>query len=307
MEKQINDLQLQFKQKLVALKTNKGLKNNEIANVTGRSESVISEILADRRQFNEKLIFSMQGKLSDYFQENGLVTSLRQYIKMNNIAESCKKSSDMRLVVGNTGIGKSVVFKKFAADNPDVYYFKADRSYSWNTFLLEINRVMGIEVVKHRSGNLFSNIIDKVEATSGNSPLLIIDEAEVLRNPIFKEIKNLHTATEGLLGIIIVGITSVKMRIAKLAWLDPYSWKPNREDNNIYTTFARRLKVFRIENISPEDITEFCHTKGIGDETIIKLAIDRWWNYEEADRAIKRAISFNFDLTSITIDEFNLL
>jgi hypothetical protein len=97
------------------------------------------------------------------------------------------------------------------------------------------------------------------------------------------------------------------MRIAKLAWLDPYSWKPNREDNNIYTTFARRLKVFRIENISPEDITEFCHTKGIGDETIIKLAIDRWWNYEEADRAIKRAISFNFDLTSITIDEFNLL
>ncbi len=307
MEKTITDAQLQFKEKLVTLKSNKGLKNNEIANITGRSESVISEILADKRQFNEKLIFSMHSKLSDYFQEDGLVTSLRQYVKMYNLAESCKKSSDMRLVVGNTGIGKTVVFKKFTADHPDVYYFKADRTHSWNSFLQEINRVMGIEVVRYRTNHLFSNIINKVETTSGNNPLLIIDEAEILRNSIFKEIKNLHTATEGLLGIIIVGITSVKTRIAKMAWLDPYSWKPNREDNNIYTTFARRLKVFRIENIAPEDIAEFCHTKGITNEAVIKIAVNRWWNYEEADRAIRRAAGFNFDLSRITIEEFNLL
>ena len=307
MEKKISNVQIQFKEKLITIKGNKGLKNNEIANITGRSESVISEILNDKRSFDDKLIFSMQSKMADYFQEGNLVTTLRQYSKMWNLATSCKKDSDMRLVVGNTGIGKSVVFKKFASETQDVYYFKVDRRYSWNKFLLELNRVMGVEVTKKSANHLLENIIHKVEHTSGNNPLLIIDESEVLGNPIFKQIKNLHTATEGLLGIIIVGITEVKTRIAKIAWLDPYSWKPNREDNNIYTTFARRLKVFRIENISPEDVNEFCRMKGIVNEDVIALAAEKWWNYAEADRAIRRAAGFGFSLDKMSVDEFNLL
>ena len=307
MEKQISATQTQFREKLNAMKANKGLKNNEIANITGRSESVISEILNEKRQFDDKLIYSMMSKLSDYFQEGDLVTTLPQYGKMYNIAESCKKASDMRLVVGNTGIGKSVVFKKYASETPDVYYLKVDRPYSWNKFLLEVNRVMGIDIQKKTTTVLLDNIIRKVEICSGNSPMLIIDEAEVLRNPIYKQIKNLHTATEGLLGIILVGITEVKSRIAKLDWLDPYSWKPNREDSNMYTTFARRLKVLRIDNIGSEDIAEFCHMKGIVNQDVITLAADKWWNYAEADRAIRRAQAMGIELDKISVEEFNLL
>ena len=307
MEKQITAAQSQFKEKLNSLKANKGLKNNEIANITGRSESVISEIINEKRQFDDKLIYSMMSKLADYFQEGDLVTTLRQYVKMYNIAESCKKASDMRLVVGNTGIGKSVVFKKYASETPDVYYLKVDRPYSWNKFLLEVNRVMGIDIQKKTTTSLLDNIIRKVEISSGNSPVLIIDEAEVLRNPVYKQIKNLHTATEGLLGIIIVGITEVKSRIAKLAWLDPYTWKPNREDSNMYTTFARRLKVLRVDNIAGEDIAEFCHMKGVVNEEVITLAADKWWNYAEADRAFSRARAMGIELDKITLEEFNLL
>ena len=307
MEKQISSLQNQLKEKLLSIKSNKGLKNNEIATICGRSESVISEILNEKRQFDDKLIYSMISRLSDHLQEGDLVTTLRQYSKMFNIAQTCKKTSDMRLVVGNTGIGKSVVFKKFASENQDVYYFKVDRRYSWNQFLFELTRIMGIEIVKCRANALLDNIIRKVEQTSGNNPLLIIDESEVLGNPIFKQIKNLHTATEGLLGIIIVGITDVKTRIAKISWLDPYTWRPNREDSNMYTTFARRLKVFRIDNITPGDIEEFCRTKGILNDDVIRIASERWWNYAEADRAIKRASGFGFNLEKITVDEFNLL
>lgn len=307
MEKQLSLLQQQFRDKLNALKANKGLKNNEIANITGRSESVISEILNNKRQFDEKLIYSMTSKLADYFQESVLVTTLRQYLKMYAIAESCKKASDMRLVVGNTGIGKSVVFKKYASETSDVYYLKVDRPYTWNKFLLEVNRVMGIEVIKRTTTTLLDNIIRKVEITSGSNPMLIIDEAEVLRNPVYKQIKNLHTATEGLLGIIIVGITEVKARVAKLAWLDPYTWKPNREDSNIYTTFARRLKVLRIDNIAPDDVEEFCRVKGITNKEVISMAADKWWNYAEADRAIHRARAMGIELEQITVEEFNLL
>jgi type II secretory pathway predicted ATPase ExeA len=306
-EVKISQLQIELKHKLLNLKSTKQLKNNEIANITGRSESTISEILSDKRAFADTLIYSVMSKLGDYFQDGDLVTSLRQYTKIWNIAQACKKASDMRMVIGNTGIGKSVVFKRFASKTEHVYYLKVDRKITWNKMLLEINRVMGIEVWKKTTAALLENVIRKVEMTSGNNPTLIIDESEVLGNAIFKEIKNLYTSTEGLLGILVVGITEVKKRIARLAGLDSDSWRPTRDDSNIYTTFARRIKVFRIDNISYEDITEFCRIKGISDEKVIAEACKKWWNYGEADTAIQRAKQFGIDLQSITLEEFEIL
>ena len=180
-------MQIKLKHKLINLKATKGLKNNEIAAITNRSESTISEILSDKRAFADSLIYSVLSKLGDYFIEGNLVTSVRQYSKMWNIATSCKKDSDMRLIIGNTGIGKSIVLKRFATETSNVYYLKVDRKLSWNKMLREINRAMGIDIEKKNTTSLLDAIIRKVEIISGEKPVLIIDESEVLGNPIFRE------------------------------------------------------------------------------------------------------------------------
>lgn len=309
---EISLLQKGLKDKLLALKSQKKLKNNELAAMIGRSEGTLSELLADKRSFSDKLVQTILAKLGDYQVEDNLVTSVRQYQQMWNIAESCKKNSDMRLVVGNSGIGKSVFFRKYSQEHSNVYYLKVDRNLSWNKFLLGVNEVMGIRYKKKTTNELLDNIIKKVEETSGDNPMLIIDEAEVLSNQIYKHIKNLYTATENLLGIVIVGITEVKNRIAKISGLDTESWLPVREDSNQYTTFARRLKVFRIPNIGynaekQHDIEVYARAKGIENKEVIEKAIKQWWNYAIAETAIKRAIAYSFNLSEITLEEFNLL
>lgn len=317
---QINEVQTKFKEKLISLKKNKGLKNNEIAHICGRSESTVSELLNDARQFADALISSMQSKLNDYMHEGDLVTSLRQFTAMTNIAQLGKKSSDMRLIVGNTGIGKTVVFRKFASETENCYYFKVDRQYTWNKFLLELNRIMGLDIEKRTTNVLLDNIVRKVEQTAGNKPSLTIDEAEILPRCIWKQFKNLYTATEGLLNINIVGITEVKNAIAKMAGLEIVRFnksdsqsayveyfKPRREENNVFTTFARRLKVFHIVKPSEGDIEDFCRTKGIVNKQVIQLAQARWWNYEMADTSVKRAKGFGFDLSKLSVEEFEQL
>ncbi len=139
-QNEISQLQQKFRERLLTIQKNKKLKNNEIAAITGRSESTISEIINNKRAFADALIYSMMSRLNDYMQESNLVTSLRQYTVMMQIVERCKDMSDMRLVVGNTGIGKTVVMRKFASENKAVYYFKIDRQYTWNKFLLEISK-----------------------------------------------------------------------------------------------------------------------------------------------------------------------
>ena len=177
------------------------------------------------------------------------------------------------------------------------------KAFSWNRFLYEVATEMGAKLDRKRlrfsTSYLMDKIIAIVEEKADSNPMLIIDESEVARNSFFKDIKNLRTATEGLLSIVIVGITEVMTRIGKISGLEcrayettggfNYKWYPTRENSNIYTTFARRISVFRIDNISTDDIAAFCAEKGIKNNKVIALAAARWWNYEEADKAIKRA------------------
>ncbi|HEY9124672.1 MAG TPA: ATP-binding protein [Bacteroidales bacterium] len=314
---EISQLQAQFRDKLLSLKSSKKLKNAEIANITGRSESVISELLGNKRAFADSLIYSMMNRLSDYMQESNLITSLRQYNVMMSIAQRCKQASDMRLVVGNTGIGKTVVFRKFAAENKAVYYFKIDRQYTWHKFLLEITRVMGINPEHTSSNALLDAIVRKVEQSSADKPMLIVDEAEILTRAVWRQLKNLYTATEGLLAICIVGITSIKHTLGRMAGLEVVRYntnqqqtayieyfRPLRDDNNIFTTFARRLKLFHIDMPSAADMEEFCRTKGIVNKQVIELACQRWWNYEMADTAIRAMQASGIDLSRLTVEEF---
>lgn len=303
----ISKEQNELKNKLVILRDKKKFNNREISAMTGCSEGTISELFSGKRSFSNKLINLINTRLGDYMNNGELVESVNQYTTMWRIAETGKEAGDMRLVVGNTGIGKSSVFRKFAEENKSCYYFKVDRKHTWNKFLLEINRVMGIESDKKTTSFLMDNIIRKVECEMDQCPTLIIDESEVLSNQIFKEMKNLFTATEDKLSIIICGITEVKARIARLAGLDPVTWIPVKSDSNQYTTFARRLKVFRIKNISREDIAKFCEHKGITNKQVIELASAKWWNYGEANRAVNLALRMNINLGKMTVDEFNIL
>jgi plasmid maintenance system antidote protein VapI len=123
---EISEKQSELRDKIAVLMTKKNLKSSEIARITGRSEGTISELLNNKKAFSDKLLIVVKDALKDYLGEDTLVQT-RQYLKMWNIAKSGKQVSDMRLVVGNSGIGKSVVFKKFAEENESCFYIKIDR------------------------------------------------------------------------------------------------------------------------------------------------------------------------------------
>lgn len=308
---QISQLQQTLLARLMSLKQSKKLKNNELAAIISVSEGTMSDILSSKKTFSDKLIQQCLARISDYNIDFDVVP-VRQFNQITSILTTCKTKSDMRLIIGNTGIGKSLVTRKFAKDNADVYYFKVDRSYTWKDLLAEICKIMGIEPKLRGAKHLLNNIIQKIEQTSGNNPLLIIDESEVLTNPIYKHIKNLYTATEGLLGIAIVGITEIQARIAKIAGLDNTTWFPIKSDSNQYTTFARRLVVHRIPNIGYDvegihDIDVFMKNYGITNAEVLAAARVKIWNYGEANRIIQRANKMNFKLSELTINEFEIL
>ena len=323
MEKtNINQKQTDLRDRLVLLMEKKNLKPAEIARITGRSEGTISELLRDKKQFSDKLLNVIYDSLRDYMGDSELVAT-RQYNKIWNILQSGKSASDMRLIVGNTHLGKSATAQRFAQENECCWYVKIDRKeLTWNQFLLKVATGMEIKLRKDRkrfsTSYLLDQIISLVEEKADANPQLIIDESEVAKNSFFKEFKNLRTATEGILSISIIGISGVIDRLAKLAGLESrkyetssggynFRWFPTKENSNAYTTFVSRISVFRIENMTGDDASNFCQSKGITNKDVIKLAAARWWNYAEADRACKRAERMGIVLGEMTVNEFELL
>lgn len=104
----------------------KNLKAAEIARITGRSEGTISDLL-NNKSFSDKLLNTISDQLKDYMGEEEYVPT-RQYNRIWNILTTWKQMSDMRLIAGNTGVGKSIVSRKFAEENECCWwYVKIDR------------------------------------------------------------------------------------------------------------------------------------------------------------------------------------
>jgi hypothetical protein len=322
MEKTVNigEKQAVLRKKLLDLMSKKNMKAAEVSRITGRSEGTVSDILNNKKSFSNELLNAFYESFRDYMGDRDLVVT-RQYNKIWNVAKSGKQQSDMRLVVGNTGIGKSIVLKKFAEENECCYYIKIDnKDITWNQFLLKISSEMGVrhdKLKRKTSSYLLGRIQLFIESNADRKPQIIIDESEHAPTRLFKDLKGLYTKTEGLLSIVVVGITGMMDRIGRIAGLEvrtyqvgdgySYRWYPKKENSNVYTTFARRISVFRIDNISTDDIAAFCLEKQITNKKVIELASSRWWNYDEADRAIKRALRMGLNLATLAPNEFELL
>ena len=203
----ITDEQLQLRDKIKVVMEKKSLKASQIARITSRSEGTISDLLNSKKASSPKVLSLIKSALQNDMGETDMVMTKQAELIMN-IAKSCKSQSDMRLVVGNTGIGKSFVFKKYAEETECCCYYKIySRQLTWNQFLKEVCLGFGIELDKKRKRHFTSTLLEAlknyVESNADKNPILIVDESEVMRNAFFKEFKNLRTATEDLLGIEI--------------------------------------------------------------------------------------------------------
>lgn len=311
----ITKRQMTLVENLQALITKKNLSQSTLANIIQCSKGTMSDLLGSKREFSDAFLARCEQRVVVYGdnKEEDLVTEVRQFKQPYNIIQKCHKEASFALIVGNSGIGKTIVGKYYAKHNPSAYYIKVDRKLSYNALLSLIALELGLlenkgkskEIRRYSSAKLLDMIVYFVE-TQATIPCIIIDEAEVLSISTLQQLKNLYTATEGLLSIIISGITSVKKSIAQKAGYNE-EWFPIRE-NNRYTTFARRLKPFVLPQINLDDMRIFCKHYGITNEEIVRMAFAKWGDYGIAyEKILLAQKDYKIDLNKITKEQFNQL
>lgn len=133
------------------------------------------------------------------------VLETRQYKAAYVGLMDAKREHMPKIIDGRTGIGKTFCIMQFAKEHPaETFRVRCSRDMSAKSFLQAVARAVGISDQGNSEG---IRIAIGEKLLRMNYPLLIIDEAENLRDFAYGSIKALYDdlAEQGKAGIVLVG------------------------------------------------------------------------------------------------------
>jgi DNA transposition AAA+ family ATPase len=141
-----------------------------------------------------------------------------QYKAVAGHLEEARQLGRNRILIGETGSGKSYTLKRYVLTNPmDTYMVKVGQAHSIHTLIEDIMDCIGLEPCGTPVTRLKS-IAHKLSMfqLEGRKPLLCIDEAENLKASAMGVLKNLYDYLEGVCPIVLFGTEQITDKITRM-------------------------------------------------------------------------------------------
>jgi len=134
--------------------------------------------------------------------ENPMFCETSITIKMGAICSCCRQDSDIGIIIGASGLGKTENLRQMKRLNRDMILVTGDpTARSLGSILLGISKLLpGISRGACTNSAFLSNIIDRLK---GSGRLLVIDEAHFLSWEAFEVTRKIYDATG--IGLVFVG------------------------------------------------------------------------------------------------------
>ncbi|RHJ87606.1 ATP-binding protein [Parabacteroides sp. AM08-6] len=185
-------------------------------------------------------------KLADYIgykiQKDYWPTVLTSQFK-TIVAElkGAKEDARIRMIIGETGCGKSYSIDRFRKSNPKgTYVITCSGQTCQSSLIRRILQALRMDC----KGNC-DFLLDRISAEirnrqlAGDKPLIILDEAENLRLPTFKAVKSIYDYLKGQCGIVLIGTDQLLDKLEVLS-------KKNKEGMpQFYDRFSSGLRYLR--------------------------------------------------------------
>ena len=192
------------------------------------------------------------------------------YIKIEQVFADACDNQRMIAVAGYTGAGKTSALRRVVRENAHTYYVEGDGLMTKKAFTVSLCLSMGIDIegtIRER----LTAVADRMRnvTSSGNKPVIIIDNAHKLRDDVLLMLETLYCLTEydpsnRFCGIVISGTDVLKAHIDKMA----------RRDKGAFREFRRRIGYWqRMYRPSQKIIAEIAGYCGITDKSALTYLV----------------------------------
>jgi hypothetical protein len=201
---------------------------------------------------------------------NAVPTS--DHILFSSILKDAKEDSQVFIVVGKAGSGKTFTTDHFRSNNKNVFTIKCDSFWNKKKFITEILKEMGIEF----RGLTESEMIDKFKygVLKLQNPLLIFDEADKLSDAILYDFISIYNRIEDECGIVLCATQYLEMMLRNGLLHNKKGFE------EIWSRGGKRC--VHLNGVTAADIVLICEGNGVTDTKSIERVIN------ESDSDIRR-------------------
>lgn len=247
---------IEIKNAIAKYCTEKGISRKGLSTQIGISNATISNIENDKW---DNIDDGMWIKIRNYIRPSNasqLFTTI-DYQTAYNLCQSAKYHHLMAGLIADTGMGKTTALRAFARQE-NVFYIYYDANMRPNHFYHELGKQLGYDYdsTMYNMVNRACEVLNSLQ-----DPLIIIDEAGKLTDPMLLSLHALRDKTLQNCGIVFGGMPYFKNNLIK---------KTNKQKVGI-SEFLRRVQIWNeLDGLRRDEIEYICEQNGITDKADLK-------------------------------------
>lgn len=262
-------------EKYVALKGSQKKASNSLEGV---SSATINKMLNGAwDDIAETMWRKLAGQLGNPAETTWRIAPTKAYRKMTFLLSEAHRNSLTLAIVGTAGIGKSEAVKQYTATHANVYHIACAEFWRKKVFVQKLLQSLGEAV----QGGTIEELMDvAITAISKKEkPLIVLDEADKLSDPVLYFFITLYNLLEGRCGLVIQSTNFLEKRILRGLNLGKKGYE------EIYSRLGRHF--IRLDAVDDEDIALVCTENGVANINIIRK-ITKESDYDL--RMVRRAV-----------------
>lgn len=205
-----------------------------------------------------------------------LVKSTNDFKTLMSLFDDAKEYSNVYAIIAPPGSGKTAAAAYYEKEHKNVYHLVCAEYFNRKIFL---SRLLG-KIGKDTSGNT-AELMDSIIETllKQKEPVIILDEADKLPDPVLYFFITLYNMLEGRCAIVLLATDFLSKRINKGRRLNKKGY------NEIFSRLGRKFITLPGTNI--DEVTAICKANGVTDQKTISYIYNE---YEGDLRRVERAV-----------------
>lgn len=219
------------------------------------------------------------------------VVQTPQFMQVIDALQTAKENSSTAVIIDDSGAGKTFAVDRFCLKHPThTFRITVSADHSKIDLINELLEVMNMDKVSrstytnynYTKVSFLNRIINKLIAykDEGYEPVIIWDEAENLRLPVFQMLKMIYDGVKGNCAMVLIGTDQLLNKMNRLK-------NKNRDG---MPQFYRRFKAGIVQVLGKKDFVPFFQKFEINDKGLRNLLNDMCENYGELNDYLEPAL-----------------
>jgi len=237
--------------------------NRASASLNGVSSATISQMLNGNWGLIKDEMWRNVASQIGYKDAKWVAVETANFRTITDILSDAQGNSLVMAITDHAGAGKTFSLKHYTESHKHVYMLCCDDHWDRKIFLNELLMSLGRECVGQTVGEMMKEVIRTLKVCE--NPLLILDEADKLKDFVLTLFISLYNKLEDECGIVLCATSHLEKRLRQ-------GLKSNARG---YAEIWSRIgsKCIALRGVSAADITLICEKNGITDKKSIDLVL----------------------------------